>query len=160
MRSWLLSYAVGLLFGAGLLVSGMTRPAKVIGFLDPTGPWDPSLGFVMVGAIGVHALAYRVVARTPRPLWSAAWALPTRRDLDWRLLAGAALFGTGWGLGGYCPGPALTSAVSGSAATLLFTGAMLAGMWAFAAWEAARAPAAAAPVPPKREEERWTSARS
>lgn len=147
MRSWGPSYLAGAIFGVGLLVSGMTRPAKVVGFLDLVGPWDPSLAFVMLGAIGVHALAYRVVARMPRPLWSARWALPTRRDVDWRLFTGAALFGAGWGLTGYCPGPALTSVVSGAATTMTFTGAMLVGMAAFTAWEASALAREPAPEP-------------
>lgn len=136
MRSALIGLGAGLLFGVGLMLSGMTQPAKVVGFLDVLNGWDPSLGFVMGGAIVVHFLAYRIVPRLPSPVFGASWALPTRRDVDGRLLVGAALFGAGWGLGGYCPGPALTAAVSGASATLIFTGSMLAGMWAFALWEA------------------------
>ncbi len=148
MRSLLSSFAVGLTFGAGLLVSGMSQPTKVVGFLDVLGGWDPSLAFVMAGAIAVHVVAYRLVARMPHPLWAAKWSIPTRRDLDVRLLAGAALFGAGWGLGGYCPGPALTGLGGGASETLLFTASMLAGMWGFTLWEAARAPTPApAPVP-------------
>jgi uncharacterized protein len=139
VRSIVLALASGLVFGVGLLLSGMTRPAKVVRFLDVLGDWDPSLAFVMGGAIAVHFLAYRLVPRLPGPLWGAKWGIPTRRDVDLRLLAGAALFGAGWGLGGYCPGPALTSVVAGASSTLLFTGAMLAGMWGFALWEASRA---------------------
>lgn len=138
MRNVALAYGVGLLFGVGLLVSGMARPDKVVGFLDVTGAWDPSLAFVMVGAIAVHAVAYRFVPRLRAPLWAARWGIPTRRDVDWRLLVGAALFGAGWGLGGYCPGPAFTGLATGAASTLLFTGAMLAGMWAFTLWETSR----------------------
>ncbi|MDP2314291.1 MAG: YeeE/YedE family protein [Pseudomonadota bacterium] len=139
MRSILLSLVVGVVFGVGLLLSGMTQPAKVVNFLDVLGNWDPSLGFVMGGAIAVHFLAYRLIPRLPAPLWAERWGLPTRRDIDTRLLVGAALFGAGWGLGGYCPGPALTSVVAGASSTLIFTGAMLAGMGGFAVWEAARA---------------------
>lgn len=138
VRSILLSLVVGTVFGIGLLLSGMTQPAKVVNFLDVLGNWDPSLAFVMGGAIAVHFLAYRLVPRLPKPLWGTRWGLPTRRDVDVRLLGGAALFGAGWGLGGYCPGPALTSAVAGASSTLLFTGAMLAGMWGFSVWEASR----------------------
>jgi uncharacterized membrane protein YedE/YeeE len=116
----------------------MTRPAKVLHFLDVLGDWDPSLAFVMGGAIAVHFLAYRLVPRLPKPIWGVRWALPTRRDIDLRLLLGAALFGAGWGLGGYCPGPALTSVVAGASSTLIFTGAMLAGMWGHALWETSR----------------------
>jgi uncharacterized membrane protein YedE/YeeE len=146
VRSELLSYGVGLTFGAGLLVSGMSQPAKVVGFLDVLGDWDPSLAFVMGGAIAVHVLAYRLVTRMPHPLWAPKWGIPSRKDVDGRLLAGAALFGAGWGLGGYCPGPALTSVAAGAPETLLFTGSMLAGMWGFTLWEAARPPAPA-PAP-------------
>lgn len=138
MRNVMLSLLAGAVFGGGLLLSGMTQPAKVINFLDVLGSWDPSLAFVMAGAIAVHFLAYRLVPRLPKPIWGARWSLPTRRDVDLRLLGGAALFGAGWGLGGYCPGPALTSAVAGASSTLLFTGAMLAGMWGFSVWEASR----------------------
>lgn len=139
MRSIALALGTGLLFGVGLLVSGMTQPAKVVGFLDVLGEWDPSLAFVMAGAIAVHFLAYRLVPRLGKPVWAERWGVPTRRDVDRRLLAGAALFRAGWGLGGYCPGPALTAVFSGASTTLLFTGAMLAGMWGHAVWEAARA---------------------
>ena len=139
MKSVLLSLGTGLLFGVGLLLSGMTQPAKVVNFLDVLGDWDPSLAFVMGGAIGVHFLAYRLVPRLQRPAWAPTFAIPTRRDIDARLIGGAALFGAGWGLGGYCPGPALTSAVSGASSTLIFTGAMLAGMWVHSLWETAKA---------------------
>jgi uncharacterized membrane protein YedE/YeeE len=137
VRTLGLSYGAGAVFGVGLALAGMTRPAKVIGFLDVLGGWDPSLAFVMIGAILVHAAAYRLVPRMPKPLWAERWGIPTRRDVDLRLLLGAALFGAGWGLGGYCPGPALTSVFAGASSTLLFTGAMLAGMWGHSAWDAA-----------------------
>ena len=135
MKSILLALATGVVFGAGLLLSGMTQPAKVVNFLDVMGAWDPSLAFVMGGAIAVHFLAYRLVPHLPKPVWAPVWAIPARRDIDVRLLLGAALFGAGWGLGGYCPGPALTSVVAGASSTLLFTGAMLGGMWANRIWE-------------------------
>jgi len=127
MKRILFTLGTGFIFGLGLMLSGMAQPQKVIGFLDLRGDWDPSLAFVMMGAIAVHFLAYRVVARVPKPLWGGAWALPTRRDVDGRLLVGAALFGAGWGLGGYCPGPALTTASSGMGAAV-FTLSMLVGM--------------------------------
>lgn len=140
MRSILVSFGVGLVFGVGLLLAGMTQPSKVVAFLDPLSGWDPSLGFVMGGAIAVHFLAYRLVPSLPSPLFDTrGWSLPTRRDVDARLLVGASLFGAGWALGGYCPGPALASFTSGASSTLLFTGAMLAGMWGFSIWESARA---------------------
>lgn len=144
MRSVVAALAAGLVFGVGLLLSGMTRPAKVVAFLDPLDGWDPSLAFVMVGAIAVHVLAYRLVPRLERPLFAATFGIPTRRDLDGRLLAGAAMFGAGWGLGGYCPGPALTSVVAGATPTLMFVGSMFFGMWLFTVWEAARADRTAA----------------
>jgi uncharacterized membrane protein YedE/YeeE len=131
MRHTLLSGAAGVLFGVGLLVAGMTRPSKVVGFLDVTGDWDPSLAFVMMGAIAVHFLAYRLIPRMPSPWLGGRFALPTRNDIDARLVAGAALFGLGWGLGGYCPGPAIVSVVTGTADALLFFGSMLAGMALF-----------------------------
>lgn len=127
-RSNLAAWMAGLVFGLGLGVSGMTRPAKVLGFLDVTGDWDPSLVLVMAGAIAVHAAFYRLVRRRSRPLFDAHFHVPTRRDLDARLVGGAALFGVGWGLGGYCPGPALVSVVTGQTGPLVFVGAMLAGM--------------------------------
>jgi len=130
----------GLLFGVGLMVSGMTRPDKVVAFLDLTGDWDPSLALVMLGAIGVHALAYRLVPRLGAPALGGRFGIPTRRDVDVRLLAGAALFGAGWGLSGYCPGPAVTSAATGTADVLIVLGAMFAGMAAHRAWERWAAP--------------------
>ena len=145
MRSIAFSFFVGLTFGAGLLLSGMTQPAKVVGFLNVAGDWDPSLAFVMLGAIAVHLLAYRLVPRMPRPVWGARWGIPTRRDVDGRLIAGAALFGAGWGLAGYCPGPGLTALSAGEPTTLLFVASMLAGMWAFTLWEASQAVPEAAP---------------
>jgi uncharacterized protein len=120
--------ASGALFGAGLLVSGMTRPDKVIGFLDVLGSWDPSLAFVMIGAIAVHFVAQRLMHRRPAPLYAPKWSIPSRRDIDLRLIAGAAIFGAGWGIAGYCPGPAVTSLASGGGA-IVFVIAMLAGTY-------------------------------
>lgn len=135
MKNLLLAFAVGLLFGVGLVLAGMTRPAKVIAFLELGPGWDPSLAFVMGGAIAVHVVAYRLVPRLRRPLWAEAFAVPTRTEIDRNLLLGAVLFGAGWGLGGYCPGPALTAAWSGAVPTLVFTGAMLLGVGAHRLWE-------------------------
>lgn len=118
----------GVLFGVGLMVAGMTRPAKVLGFLDVTGRWDPSLALVMVGAIGVHAALTRLIRRRERPLQAATFQVPTRRDLDAPLLLGSALFGVGWGLGGYCPGPAVVSLGGGGGSALVFVAAMAGGM--------------------------------
>ncbi|MFC4166316.1 DUF6691 family protein [Teichococcus aestuarii] len=126
--SFLVNLGLGLLFGLGLLVSGMADPAKVLNFLDLGGAWDPSLAFVMAGAVLTTALGYRLVLRRPRPLLAEAFQLPTRRAVDGRLLLGAALFGIGWGLGGFCPGPALASLGLGAPGTLAFLPAMLAGM--------------------------------
>jgi uncharacterized membrane protein YedE/YeeE len=121
--------AAGLLFGAGLAVSGMTRPQKVLGFLDVFGDWDASLMFVMLGAIGVHSLAYRIIRSRGAPLFAAKFVVPSRRDLDIKLLLGAAVFGVGWGLGGYCPGPGIVSLPGGGMGALVFVIAMVAGMF-------------------------------
>ncbi|HSD88112.1 MAG TPA: YeeE/YedE family protein [Kofleriaceae bacterium] len=120
----------GLLFGGGLLVSGMTRPAKVVGFLDPAHHWDPSLAFVIVGAIAVYAIAQAAIRRRRNEPWfDVKFHVPTRKDIDPQLILGAALFGIGWALGGLCPGPALVSAASGGTSALLFVAAMFTGMW-------------------------------
>jgi uncharacterized membrane protein YedE/YeeE len=118
----------GLVFGAGLVVSGMTKPEKVIGFLDLFGAWDASLAFVMLGAIAVHFVAHRLVRGRSAPLLAPRFALPTRRDIDMKLVVGAAVFGVGWGLAGYCPGPGLVAAASGGGA-VVFVAALLAGTW-------------------------------
>ncbi|PSJ21772.1 hypothetical protein CVH10_10870 [Halomonas sp. ND22Bw] len=107
-----MAYIAGLLFGLGLAISGMTDPARVLGFLDVAGDWDPTLMFVLGGAVVTNFVGYRLAMRRPNPLFASVFQLPTRRDLDGRLLGGAALFGVGWGLSGYCPGPAFAS-VSG-----------------------------------------------
>jgi uncharacterized protein len=126
-----LAALAGALFGAGLLISGMTQPAKVVGFLDPIRGWDPSLAFVMGGAASVYALMFRWIrGRRARPWLDVAFHLPTRRDLDRPLVVGAALFGIGWGLGGLCPGPGIVVAASGSLTGLAFVAAMLVGMFA------------------------------
>lgn len=130
-----LAAVVGLAFGAGLLLSGMTAPAKVIGFLDVRGGWDPSLGLVMAGAIAVYAPLTRWIQRARRAPWTdVAFHLPTRRDLDGKLVVGAAIFGVGWGLGGLCPGPGVVAAAAGRETGLLFVGAMLVGMLAQHGW--------------------------
>ncbi len=122
----------GLLFGVGLVLSGMTLPDKVIGFLNPfSGAWDPSLGLVMVGAIGVHAVLMRVILKRSTPLVDTKFHLPTRKDLDPKLIGGAALFGIGWGLGGVCPGPGLVGAASLASPLLLFGGGLALGMGIF-----------------------------
>ena len=121
-------FGAGVLFALGLGISGMTQPDKVVGFLDVTGNWQPALAFVMGGAILVHLIAYRLVPRMPNPVFEARFGIPTRRDLDPRLLGGAALFGMGWGLAGLCPGPALASVSWGGTGGLVFLGAMVVGM--------------------------------
>ncbi|MFO0677002.1 MAG: DUF6691 family protein [Polyangiaceae bacterium] len=128
MKRLVASFASGALFATGLVISGMTRPAKVTGFLDVFGAWDASLAFVMVGAIVVHAVALRFVLRRGEPLFGGTFHLPTRRDLDPRLLVGAGLFGVGWALAGYCPGPGLVAAGSGSWPAALFTLGMILGV--------------------------------
>lgn len=122
----------GALLGAGLTVSQMINPAKVLAFLDfaaaPSGGWDPSLALVLAGALMTAVAGYRLVLRRDRPMFASAFQMPTRRDIDGRLLAGAALFGIGWGLVGYCPGPAIAGVSLGSGKTVTFVAAMLAGM--------------------------------
>ena len=124
------SIAAGALFAAGLGLSGMAQPSKVLGFLDVTGPWDPSLAFVMAGAIAIYAPVARWAKRREQPILGGRFVLPERTELDARLLVGAALFGVGWGLAGYCPGPAIVASASGQSSALLLLGAMLLGMWA------------------------------
>lgn len=118
----------GIVFGAGLAVSGMTNPAKVLAFLDVAGRWDPTLLFVMGGALAVAAAGQAATRRRARPWLGDSFGIPTRRDLDPPLLAGAALFGVGWGLVGLCPGPALANLSRGSAEIAIFVAAMLAGI--------------------------------
>lgn len=127
------AFASGLLFAVGLAVAGMTQPAKVVGFLDVAGRWDPSLAFVMIGAIAVYSVANRLVQRRAAPLVGSAFHLPTRRDIEPRLVLGAGLFGIGWGLAGYCPGPGLSALVTGSFRALSFVASMAAGMLLFEA---------------------------
>ena len=135
----LVALAVGLVFGAGLLVSGMTQPTKVLAFLDVTGSWDPSLMFVMASAIPVYAVVYRLALRRPRPLLADAFVLPSRSGIDARLIGGAALFGIGWGLSGYCPGPAVVSLASGALDVVVFVAMTALGMWLAARCERPRA---------------------
>jgi uncharacterized membrane protein YedE/YeeE len=125
----------GLLFGIGLILAGMTNPAKVLGFLDLTGAWDPSLALVMAGAIGIALPAFALARRRNHALLGDTMQLPTSRVIDRRLIGGSLLFGIGWGLAGYCPGPALTSLTTGGQPALLFVLAMLAGMAIFEALE-------------------------
>jgi uncharacterized membrane protein YedE/YeeE len=121
----------GAIFGAGLVIGGMTQPSKVVGFLDFAGNWDASLAFVMIGAIAVHALGSRFVLARDKPMLAAEFAIPKRREIEGRLIAGAVLFGIGWGLAGFCPGPAVTSLPSGHIAAPLFVIGMLAGILSY-----------------------------
>jgi uncharacterized protein len=134
----------GALFAVGLVVAGMTQPLKVMGFLniggvfapERFGVWDPSLAFVMGGAVLVSLVAFSVTPRLGNTPWAAAaFELPSRKDIDIPLVLGAVLFGVGWGLAGYCPGPALASVVSGGLDAAIFVAALLAGMWAVRAWQ-------------------------
>jgi len=122
------SFLSGVLFAIGLVVSGMTRPENVIGFLDVAGDWNPSLAFVMGGAIPVYAIAYRLACRRRAPLLAPAFDLPTRTRLDSDLVSGAAIFGIGWGLVGLCPGPAVVGAGSTLVTAIVFVAAMMLGM--------------------------------
>ena len=124
----LAAFAAGLVFGIGLIVSGMTDPGKVIGFLDLAGRWDPSLAFVMGGAILVGYFSFAAAGKRGRTFLGGAMQLPTRRDIDARLVAGSVVFGIGWGLAGFCPGPALVALGAGIDQAALFVAAMLAGM--------------------------------
>lgn len=129
------AFSVGVLFAMGLAISGMTHPAKVIGFLDFFGDWDPDLNFVMGGAVLTRFVLRRaLLGPDARPLWAREFYLPTRTSLDLPLLLGALCFGVGWGLSGFCPGPALASLVTLEPQTLLFIGAMLAGMVLHTFW--------------------------
>lgn len=128
------AFIVGLLFAIGLGVSGMTQPDKVIGFLDFFGAWDPTLLFVMGSAIPMYFVFFRAV-RGYAPILTARFDIPTRNQIDWRLLSGATLFGIGWALAGFCPGPAIVSLGSGSTAALVFVSAMVGGMLLFALFD-------------------------
>ncbi len=122
------AFFVGLLFGLGLIVSGMTNPAKVIGFLDLAGAWDPSLAFVMGGAILIGSGGFALAKKRQRSLLGAPMQLPTSTKLDKRLLLGSLAFGIGWGIAGFCPGPAVVSAAAGQPKAWIFVAAMLVGM--------------------------------
>ena len=137
----------GLVFGLGLLISGMANPAKVQNFLDLAGGFDPSLIFVMAGAVVVTLVGYRFVLRRPKPLLAERFYLPAVKDIDARLVSGAALFGIGWGLSGFCPGPAITSLPLLAKGTLVFVPAMLAGIGLARLVTQSRAPQAQALTP-------------
>jgi len=128
MRS-ALALLAGLLFGLGLILGGMTQPAVVLGFLDVAGVWNPQLLFVMAGAVATTAIGYRLLNRRRQPLFEKAFHAPSERRIDLRLLGGAAVFGIGWGLAGYCPGPALVSLAGLWPPTWLFVATMVLGWW-------------------------------
>jgi uncharacterized membrane protein YedE/YeeE len=131
MKHRISEFVVGLLFGLGLMLAGMTDPAKVIGFLDLLGNWDPSLALVMAGAIAVGVGAFAVARQRTTNLLGGALHLPTSQQIDKPLVIGAALFGAGWGLAGFCPGPAIVSMASGQTKAIVFVAFMLLGMWGF-----------------------------
>lgn len=128
----LIQFAIGLTFGLGLIISGMSNPAKVLNFLDiggiPGGTWDASLAFVMAGAVAVTFIGFNRVLKLTRPFFAERFYVPTRNDIDRRIIVGPAVFGIGWGLAGFCPGPALTALGFGSASAFIFVAAMCVGM--------------------------------
>lgn len=128
MKSALSSFFIGVLFALGLGLAGMTQPQKVVSFLDIFGNWDPSLVFVMVGAIGVHFVLFKLILKRKTPLFSHTFHMPHKSNLDRKLMIGAALFGLGWGLVGYCPAPALTALASFTLQPFIFVLSMLLGM--------------------------------
>lgn len=138
MRTSLSSFGVGLLFALGLGLAGMTRPENVVSFLDILGAWNPSLIFVMAGALAVHMFLFRVIIKRKSPLFASKFRIPNRREIDRELLIGAMLFGIGWGLVGYCPAPALTALASISMAPFLFAASLLLGMILFIFFEKVR----------------------
>lgn len=141
--SFVVNLALGLLFGIGLVVSGMSDPAKVLNFLDLFGSWDPSLAFVMGGAVIAAFVGYRLVFKRQKPLVANSYQLPAKKEIDRPLLLGSAIFGIGWGLGGFCPGPALTATMLGAAGTYAFVPMMFVGMWLARAYAARRVAAPA-----------------
>jgi uncharacterized protein len=132
------AFIAGLVFGLGLILSGMADPAKVLGFLDLAGRWDPSLAFVMAGAIAVGALAFGFAVKRKTTLLGEPMRLPPTRPIDTPLVVGSVLFGVGWGLAGFCPGPALVALGMGQSKALIFVAAMLVGMGLFEAIEQGR----------------------
>jgi uncharacterized protein len=139
IRSDIAALVTGLVFGFGLLISGMANPAKVLAFLDLAGPWDPSLALVMAGAIAVGAIAFALAGRRQESLLGEPMRLPTRREIDLPLVLGSLGFGIGWGLAGFCPGPALVALGAGEMKALVFVAAMLGGMEIFELIERRRA---------------------
>jgi len=130
------TYLIGLVFGVGISISGMANPAKVLNFFDIAGTWDPSLAFVMGGAVIVAFIGYRFVLKRPAPFFAQAFQLPTRSDFDLPLIGGSAMFGIGWGIAGFCPGGALPAIGTGRAEVLIFVVALIAGIFAAKALQA------------------------
>ncbi len=128
MARVLAALLIGLVFGTGIALSGMINPAKVLNFFDVAGSWDPSLAFVMGGALAVTAIGYRLVLKRPAPLFDARFHLPAHREIDLPLLAGAGLFGIGWGIAGFCPGGSIPALGLGEPAALIFVAAMACGI--------------------------------
>ncbi|WP_029058215.1 DUF6691 family protein [Stappia stellulata] len=142
MKRIVFSFAIGLVFGIGILVSGMANPAKILNFFDIAGTWDPSLAFVMGGALIVTAIGFRLVLSRSHPLLAGGFSLPTRHDIDVRLLGGAAVFGVGWGIAGFCPGGAVPALGLGRSEPVIFVTALIAGMMLVKLIDAARLRAA------------------
>jgi uncharacterized membrane protein YedE/YeeE len=138
MKRIISSFAIGLVFGIGILVSGMANPAKVLNFFDIAGTWDPSLAFVMGGALIVTAIGFRLVLSRSHPLLAGGFSLPTKRDIDIRLLGGAAIFGVGWGIAGFCPGGVVPALGLGRSEPTIFVAALVAGMLIVRLIESAR----------------------
>lgn len=131
MKNALTAFVVGFIFSIGLGISGMTQPQKVIGFLDLFGQWDASLMFVMVGAISVHFIFYKIIRKRTSPLFSSSWHVPDKKEITPSLILGSILFGLGWGIAGFCPGPAITSLASLEKSPLIFVLSMFIGMILF-----------------------------
>jgi len=144
----IIQFAIGLVFGLGLVISGMSNPAKVLNFLDlaaiGNGTWDPSLAFVMMGAVATAFIGFRLVLKRPRPVFAEKFHLPSRSDIDPRVITGPAIFGIGWGMAGFCPGPAFVALGYGSSKSIQFMIAMMVGMMLARAL-AERQPGIAAP---------------
>lgn len=131
MKKNITSFIVGFIFAIGLAVAGMTQPQKVIGFLDIFGQWNPALMTVMIGAIIFHSISFHLIKHRESPILGGNFHLPTSKDIDWKLITGASIFGVGWGIGGFCPGPAFTSLGSGNQESYIFVFSMLIGMGTF-----------------------------
>jgi uncharacterized membrane protein YedE/YeeE len=152
MKAQVAAFASGLVFSAGLVVGGMTRPSKILAFLDVAGPWDPSLALVMVGAVGISALAFHLASRRGRaPLLGGTFRVPNaKRPVEPRVVAGAAIFGLGWGLSGLCPGPAIASLGAGEIGSIVFVASMICGIAIQQAVSRVERPTGARPLAPTR----------